>query len=150
LDNERLTNIVKDFFEKNPPPYFSFDYGIFIPSRKLNYARKFYAPYDIEKEYPILLIDDTFLRSAKKGLLVTNLHVYYRLYSKRNTNKIKKGDFPLNEINNIYINIGRKGSDLIINNKKEAFMTAYGVDGFKKTEGEIINTLFEIIIKSIN
>jgi len=150
MENEALFNIVNTFFEKNPPPYFSFDYGRLIPLRKLKNARKLYASYDTEKEFPLLLVDETFFRSAKKGILLTNLHLYYRLYTKRGRNEIKKGKLPLNQITTIYIDIGRMGSDLMINNKKEAFTTAFGVDEPKKTEAKVLNSLFKLIISSIN
>ena len=148
MNNQLLSKIMDEYFETNPPPYFSFDYGKLIPLRKLKNARKRYAYYDDEKEHPLILIDDTFFRSGKKGILITNLHIFYRLYTKCGSNEIKKAHIALSDIKNIYINIGRQGSDLIINNKKEAFTTAFGIDSFKRTEAEILNKLFALLIET--
>jgi len=146
MDNHSMLGIIDEYFKINPPPYFSFDFGKLIPLRKLKNAKKLYAQYDEEKEQPLLLIDDTFFRSGKKGILITNLHLFYRLYSKRGNTEIKKAQFSLNEITSLYIDIGRMGSNLIINKNKEAFTIAFGVDEPKKTEAEILNKLFEMLI----
>lgn len=150
MNNQLLPQLIDEYFEANPPPFFSFDYRKRIPLRKLKNARNRYAPYDDDKEHPLLLIDDTISRSAKKGILITDLHIFYRLYARGGSTEIKKGCIALNDINNIYIDIGRQGSYLMINNKKEAFTTAFGVDGFKRTEAEILNKLFGLLIESLD
>jgi len=150
MENESLLGIVNSFFQNNTQRCFFIDYGEFMSLRKLKNAKRRYANYNKDKEIPLLLVDDTFFRSAKKGILLTNSYLYYRLYSKRGSSVIKKGKFPINKITNLYLNIGRMGSELVINNQKEAFTTAFGIDEPKKTEGEILNRLFDLIFKSLN
>ncbi|HNX28717.1 MAG TPA: hypothetical protein PKN87_04805 [Syntrophomonadaceae bacterium] len=147
--NESLIEIVERYFEKIPRPYANYEYGRFISQRKLNNAQKLYAPYDNEKERPLLLIDDTIFKSAKEGILLTNENIYFRLSIRRGILKTTINCIPLKEITDISFELGKKGSDLIVNGKKVAFTTAFGIGGLEEKEGKIINRLFEIMIDSL-
>jgi|LSQX01.1.fsa_nt_gb hypothetical protein len=150
MDNEFLIEIVEKYFEENPRPYAIFEYGRFISLRKLNNAQRLYAPYNREKERPLLLIDDTIFRSAKQGILLTNENIYFRLSIGRDKWGLTSGCIPLKDIKDISIEIGKKGSDLIVNGKKAAFTIAFGIGGIEEKEAKIINKLFEIITDSLS
>jgi hypothetical protein len=149
MENEYLFMIANDFFENNPPPYFTLDIGEDIPFRKLKNVCKIYASYDISEEKPIILIDDTFFRSAKLGMLITNKHLFYRLKSDLNSWAIKNDKIPLSEIKEVKIKAFNKGSNLFINGKKIAYISAFGTKGFQQKETDILNSLFEIIINAL-
>lgn len=150
MENEFLIRIVDEYFEDIPRPYANFEYGKYISLRKLKNVRKLYVPFNLEKEKPLLLIDDTVFASAKKGILLTNENLYFRLFSGRNVKGMNIACVPLKEISNLTIKIGKKGSDLIVNGNKVAFTTAFGIGGVNEKEGKIIETLFELLISSLH
>lgn len=150
MENDFLIEIIKNFFNENPPPYFAFDYSNKIPFRKLKTARKLYAKYNETKEIPLLLIDDTFFRSAKLGLLMTNSNIYFRLLEDYNKGGIRIGNVSLKKISNIDIRTHNKGADLFINEKKVGFFRVLEAWGTKQTEADILNKLFEILIQKLS
>jgi len=145
MENKILIKTVEEYFANIQGKYANFDYGEHIPTNKLNVIRKLYAPYNGEIEKPLLLIDDTVFRSAKKGILLTNMNLYYRLYAGRKIKGIHVGRVALNFNTSIEIKLGHKGSDLVINGDIVAFTTAFGLGGINEKEGKIINRLFELL-----
>lgn len=135
---------MNDFFEKNPPPYFTFDYGKLIPIRKINNSRRLYAHINPDIEIPLILLDDTFFRSGKIGILVTDQNIFYRLKNKRN-GVMKTGKFPLSEIKAFSIVPALKGSNLIVNNQVVAYIRVY----FQKNEAEILNRIIGILVADV-
>jgi hypothetical protein len=147
VGNSHLSDIVDEYFRNVPRPYIAFDYGEFISSRKLENARKHYARYDSNEEQPLLLIDETFFRSAKRGLLLTDASLYFRLKPDYRSNSVIVKKISLHEIDKLYFDLIKVGSNLIVNEKKIAYSTAFGNHNFKKVESEIINKLFKIILE---
>jgi hypothetical protein len=154
MENEVLFEISDNYFEKlNTGPrewnFFSFAYGIYIPIKKLLNAYNTYAPYDLEMERPLILVDDTLFRSAKIGVLLTNTRLFYRLIDKVG-GTCKKNSLPLNEINQLYIDLYKRGSNLVINGKKVGIMRAFGMDDFKKRDAKILNNLFDLYLNALH
>ena len=150
MKNELLIETINSYFNIYPPPFFSFDIGNKIPIKKLKNISKLYAFYDSNTEEPLILIDDTLLRSAKLGVLITTSHLFYRLLIKRDSRVVDTGRIPIINIKELRIDIYKRGSDLVVNGKKIGFMVAFGVDDFKRTEAEILNRLFEQLINSLH
>ena len=150
MENGELIIIVNNFFKKNPPPFYSFDYGELISNRKLKNARKLYAPYDPEKERPILVIDDTFFKSARRGMLLTNKNLYFRFRENFSKWHLTTQQIPLKQIFTLNIQISSNASILLINGKKVASILVFGNKGFMKTESEVLNELFILFLKSVH
>lgn len=148
MANSHLIDIVDEYFRDIPRPYIAFDYGKYISCKKLKNARKLYAQYDCNKEQPLLLIDETFFHSAKRGCLLTDVSLYFRLKPDYSSNSVIVGRIPLDEIKILYFDLIKVGSNLIVNEKKIAYSTAFGNHNFKKAESEIINKLFKIILET--
>jgi len=77
-----------------------------------------YAIYDSNTEKPLILIDDTLLRSAKLGVLITTSHLFYRLLIKRDSRVVDTGRIPIINIKELRIDIYKRGSDLVVNGGK--------------------------------
>lgn len=150
MANEDLFIIAERVLDNYPHPIFTFDYGKLISIRKLRNARKIYAPYDPEKEQPILLVDDTFLQSAKRGMLLTNINLYFRLKTNFSKWDITIQRIPLKEIYALRIQISSNGSILLINKNKVAYIPSFGSKGFMKNESDILNELFEQLLKEVH
>lgn len=152
MENQSLINIVDEYFETNPSPYFAFDYGNQISLKKLKNVGKLYADFNSDIEAPLLLVDDTNFRSAKKGVLITTSNIFYRLYVKRGSYAVGTDQIVLNDVEEMRIDIhkGRGGSDLLVNGIQVGFMIAFGDTKLKKHEAETLNKLFELIIKSLH
>lgn len=146
MENTNLITIVNNFFENNPPPYFSLDIGNEIPIRKLKNASKSYASFDKNNETPLFLIDGTSFRSAKTGVLCTNKKLYYKLYVMYGSYKKTKGEISLTDINDIYFSPIRTGANLFINGENKAYTTFLANYGASNKEAIIINNLFKTII----
>lgn len=150
MENEFLCKLVDEYFNKNPPPYFSLDIGKEIPIKKLKNAYKYYAFFDKQKETPLFLIDGTSFRSAKMGVLCTNQKVYYRLYSKFGSYKKIRGEIFLTDIDKIYFSSIRTGANLFINGENKAYTTFLANYGASKKEAMVINELFKAITDSLH
>jgi hypothetical protein len=96
------------------------------------------------------LIDDNIFRSAKRGVLLTNKNIYFRLFVSRGILKTTINCISLKDIRDMSFELNKTGSDLIINGKKTAFAIAFGIGDVKEREGKIINKLFEIITDSLS
>ncbi len=84
MENEILFQTVKNFSKvKILGPrkwsFFAFQYDGFISDKKLRNAKREYAHYNPETEKPILLVDDTIINSGKRGFVLTNISLYYRV-----------------------------------------------------------------------
>lgn len=150
MQNEFLISLIEKYFDQNPPPFFSFDYGNHISVRKLRNVLKSYAKFDSGVEAPLILIDDTAIfRSAKMGVLITTGHVFYRLRIKRGSNNRGKGQIDVGDIKEMRIAINRAGGDLIVNGEQLGFMIAFGDTKRGKHEGETLNRIFKLLIEEL-
>lgn len=146
MENEILFEVVDEFFINNPPPYYSLDIGGKIPIHKMKNARKLYAHYNEKLERPLFLIDETNFRTAKMGILLTNINLFYRLYTKHGSLKKSIGQFSLKDIVEISISTKKIGSNLVVNGKNEAYLTAFGNYGSPHEEAMVINELLKTIV----
>jgi len=118
----------------------SVHYGDFIPNKKLKNAQKNYANYDINDEKPLILIDDTVMRSSKRGLLITNENVWFYIYKERRKSELAKGKIPLQDLESVRFINNKMTSDIIINGQQFGNLSQVN-----KNEVDALNQYFEKI-----
>lgn len=150
MENQFIINLVEDFFKKNPPPYFSFDFAQHISERKLNNARKLYAFYDSNEEKPLILLDNTLLSSAKIGALITTENIYYRLYADNKKKDLVISQISLSDIYDFTIRSHTFGADLFINSKYIAYIMGLGKTGYGFKDATALNELLKIFIEHLH
>lgn len=105
-----------------------------IPQKKLTNSKKTYAKFNSDEESVLLLMDDSALRSAKRGFVMTELNIYYSMLNK---NKIISGVLPLDKIKTITFEKKLMSTNIIVNGKQFANVTQ-----FSKDEGYMLNEFF--------
>lgn len=150
MEDDKLIQVTNSYFESISPPYVKYDFGKNIPLRKLNTARKIYAPYNSKNEQAILLIDDTVFSSAKRGILLTDKNLFFRLYSDHGSKEIRDGKILLNDLIEFHIDLRMSGSNVIVNGNKVGFTTALGLDDLSKKEAKLLNRFFDLLLKSVH
>ncbi|MEA4926565.1 MAG: hypothetical protein VB084_14835 [Syntrophomonadaceae bacterium] len=144
-----LIDIAEEYFKKtNRGPtewnFYTFQYNNKIKPRKIENARKKFAPYDLETEIPIIVVDSTILRSGKDGVFITNKAVYYYLVN-INGKGWRKGKVEWDEIEELLFVPKLSGSYFVINGVKIGQFGAFSQSGkADKEEGNVLNALFEL------
>lgn len=80
--NKEVAELANNFFStqyksNSKWPFTKFYYKEHIPPDKLNNAREHYANFNLDNENVLILFDDTAWGSAKKGLVMTDSHIYF-------------------------------------------------------------------------
>ncbi len=154
MENEILFQICEEFFKnKNIVPrkwnFFALQYNSFINQKKLRNAKREYAHYNPEMEKPILLVDDTIINSGKRGFVLTNVSLYYRV-GRINSNSDIKNNIPLYKLNDIYISLFKQGSYLVVNGINIGVISSFNRGGFGEKEARVVNELFVQIMLALH
>ena len=159
MENEFLFSVVEEYFKiHNTGPrrwnFHTFWYWKNIPQKRLRQARKYFAPYDEKTEKPLLLMSDNSFGTLCRGILITNVKLYYHLNLNDNLLfgiKPKERIINLSDIHSIDIQYPKIVGWLLINGEKEACIIRYSegmVDEdeatpFKKAVNYVLQVLHE-------
>ncbi len=143
-----LTEIAEAYFQEvNEGPFkwnFSnFQYNGFIKPRKIKNARKRYAPYDLDKETPILIFDATILNNGKEGVFITDGAVYHKLLNV-NGKGMAQNRVAWDDIEEILFAPKMTGSYLVINGIRIGQFAGFSPKGGGRRECDVINALFKL------
>ncbi len=133
MENEYLVEVVEEYFKIHNTGsrrwnFHDFWYWKNIPPKRLKQARKYFAPYDEKTEKPLLLMSDNSFGTLCRGILITNIKLYYHLNLNDNLLfgvKPKERIISLSDIYSIDIQYPQKAGWLLINGEKEACFAGY-------------------------
>jgi AAA+ superfamily predicted ATPase len=121
-------------------PFKNLFYRTFIPDSKKKNALSEYAEIGRD-EFLLFLFDDTFMGSAKEGLLITDKNLYYNI-NRTYLGKNKKGKIPLEMVYSMEAARGPfRTIDIKLNNDKFGNITCPKSDN----EFKFLATLFKVI-----
>ncbi len=155
LENAELFSTARDYFDEVNRggrlwEFKDFYYGSFIPERKQADWQD-YANFDVNKEKPILFIDNSSIRVETfnvSGVVVTNKNLYYKLHKAFGDKKFSIGMIPFSEIDNFQIKIKFSGWMVINDGRWKLLLTRFvWVD---KREAQVIQNLMQKLIKKLN
>lgn len=151
--NLYLLDISQRYFNEinvGPRPwnFMFFYFNQFIPEKRLKNAIKQYAHNAIE-EKPIILMDDTFFNSGKRGFLLTNYSIYYNLFPTGGKGSNVIGNYKINDIVSFYINSRAVGSDILLNSQIIGTLSSFTQGKYAQKEAQILNDLFILLIRAI-
>lgn len=154
LDNSYLIAIINDFIVETMEhrsywPYWTFCCGCFISHRQRDGLKSAFASYNPDEEEPLILIDDSFLHNGKKGVMITNKMLYYKLLP------IGKGSYwqgviPNTAISNACFQPRMTGSHFKLNNEFLGVSISYTRVGSGSKECAVINNLLQSLLQAIN
>ncbi len=132
LENGFLLDVVKEYFRVHNTghgkwPFRTFWYWENITPERLKQFREHFAPYDEELERPLIAMSDNWLWKISRGILITNVKLYYCLHLDDSVGgrKENKGIVTLSSISCIDIKPEDDGAWLIINDNKVAYFSRY-------------------------
>jgi hypothetical protein len=151
--NSHLYDFTEQYFEENNKEpwkwnFFGFYVNKFIPPKKLEKARRVYASYNIKEEIPLMLIDDTVLFNSKRGMLITNVRIYYRLYPVDLKGPNVMGKIELKDTKEMVLTKFMDRAWVLINGHKVGVLI--GVGGPPEGRIEILNDYFDKLLQEIH
>lgn len=153
LEDEVLFDIIEQYFKKNNVGprkwnYFGFYANEFIPSKILKNAKRVYASYDDNEEIPLLLIDDAVLFNGKRGVLITDSSIYYRLFPADLKGSNIIGQIKLEDVKEITLSKFMDRAWVTINNRKVGMLV--GIGGPPKGRIDVLNKYFSYLLQAIH
>lgn len=152
-ENSHLYDFTEQYFKENNVGhrkwnYFRFYANEFIPIKMLENARRAYARYETDKEIPILLIDDAVFYRGKRGMLITNINIYYRLFPVDVKNSNGTGKIQLNDTEKMVLLKIMNRAWVLINNHKVGTLASVG--GPPEGRIGILNDYFGKLLQAIH